>query len=469
MKNMSSQELGKMPMNKLVLTLSVPMMISMFIQSLYNVVDSMFVAQISEEALAALSLVFPIQMLMVAIGIGTGVGMNAELSKRLGEGNRKLASAAANNGVFLTLMHYGLFLFFGMFLVRPFFEMQTDNPEIIRYGIEYTVLITTLSVGKLMQFTYERILQSTGRTFYTMITQGTGAILNIILDPILIFGLLGAPALGVRGAAIATIIAQSTSATLAIIINSRVNHDIDMQYRGFRPDLAVIKRIYSVGVPSMVMTSITSLVTLLFNNILMQFTSTATAVYGVYIRLQGFIFMPVFGLNNGMIPIVSYNLGAKNKERMILAIKICLAYGVGIMLTGTVLFQLFPEQLLYLFNASDEMMNLGVAALRTISLSFAFAGISIMLGTVFQSVGNPMLGLWVQVIRQLVVLVPAAYALSFTGDVNMVWWSKLISETVAVIFALVAMKYVYAKKIQPLADAETELSSRNIAEQGFGK
>lgn len=469
MKNMSSQELGKMPMNKLVLTLSLPMMISMFIQSLYNVVDSMFVAQISEEALAALSLVFPIQMLMVAIGIGTGVGMNAELSKRLGEGNRKLASAAANNGVFLTLMHYGLFLFFGLFLVRPFFEMQTDNPEIVRYGVEYTVLITTLSAGKLLQFTYERILQSTGRTFYTMITQGTGAVLNIILDPILIFGLLGAPALGVRGAAIATIIAQTTSAALAIIINSRVNTDIDMQYKGFRPDFAVIKRIYSVGVPSMVMTSITSLVTLIFNNILMQFTSTAIAVYGVYIRLQGFIFMPVFGLNNGMIPIVSYNLGAKNKERLILAIKICLAYGVGIMLIGTVLFQLFPEQLLYLFNASDEMTNLGVAALRTISLSFAFAGISIMLGTVFQSVGNPMLGLWVQVIRQLVVLVPAAYALSFTGDVNMVWWSKLISETVAVIFALVAMKYVYAKKIKPLADAQPPLNSGKVAKQGFGK
>lgn len=466
---MSSEELGKMPMNKLVLTLSVPMMISMFIQSLYNVVDSMFVAQISEEALAALSLVFPIQMLMVAIGIGTGVGMNAELSKRLGEGDRKLASAAANNGVFLTLIHYGLFLFFGLFLVRPFFEMQTDNPEIIRYGIEYTVLITTLSLGKLMQFTYERILQSTGRTFYTMITQGTGAILNIILDPILIFGLLGAPALGVRGAAIATIIAQMTSASLAIIINSKVNNDIDMQYKGFRPDLAVIKRIYSVGVPSMVMTSITSLVTLLFNNILMQFTSTATAVYGVYIRLQGFIFMPVFGLNNGMIPIVSYNLGARNKERMKLAIKICLAYGVGIMLTGTVLFQLFPEPLLILFNASGEMMTIGVAALRIISLSFAFAGVSIMLGTVFQSVGNPMLGLWVQVIRQLVVLVPAAYALSFTGDVNMVWWSKLISETVAVIFALIAMRYVYTKKIQPISEEDTTLSSAKIANQGFSK
>lgn len=450
MKNMNSEKLGTMPMNRLILTLSVPMMISMFIQSLYNVVDSMFVAQISEEALAALSLVFPIQMLMVAIGIGTGVGMNAELSKRLGEGNRKLASAAANNGVFLTLFHYVLFLIFGLFFVRPFFEMQTDNAEIIRYGMEYTVIITTLSLGKLLQFTYERILQATGRTYYTMITQGTGAILNIILDPILIFGWFGIPALGVYGAAIATIIAQVTSATLAIIINAKVNDDLDMKFIGNKPDFAVIKRIYSVGIPSMVMTSITSLVTLIFNNILLQFTPTAIAVYGVYIKLQGFAFMPVFGLNNGMIPIVSYNYGAKNKDRMIKAIKVSLMYGLSIMLLGTILFQIFTVQFLNLFNASEEMLRIGIPALRIISLSFGFAGISIMLGTVFQALGNAVLSLWIQVIRQLVVLVPVAYALSLTGDVNMVWWSKLISEGVTVVFALLAMRYIYTKKIEPI-------------------
>ena len=450
MKNMNSEKLGTMPMNRLILTLSVPMMISMFIQSLYNVVDSMFVAQISEEALAALSLVFPIQMLMVAIGIGTGVGMNAELSKRLGEGNRKLASAAANNGVFLTLFHYLIFLVFGLFFVRPFFEMQTDNAEIIRYGMEYTVIITTLSIGKLMQFTYERILQATGRTYYTMITQGTGAILNIILDPILIFGLFGMPPLGVYGAAIATIIAQVTSATLAFVINSKVNDDLDMHIFGNKPDLKVIKSIYSVGIPSMVMTSITSLVTLIFNNILIQFTPTAIAVYGVYIKLQGFAFMPVFGLNNGMIPVVSYNYGARNKERMISAIKVSLMYGLLIMLIGTILFQVFPVQFLNLFSASEEMLRIGVPALRIISLSFVLAGISIMLGTVFQAIGNAVISLWIQVIRQLIVLVPVAYALSMTGDVNMVWWSKLISEGVTVIFAVLAMRFLYKKKIEPL-------------------
>ena len=450
MKNMNSEKMGTMPIKRLVLTLSLPMMLSMFVQSLYSAVDSMFVAQINEEALAALSLAFPVQMLMIAIQIGSAVGMNAELSKRLGEGRRDLASAAANHGVFLSIMHYFVFLIFGLFLIRPYFEMQTDNQAIIQYGIEYTTIITTLSIGKFMQITYERILQSTGRSFYTMITQGTGAILNIILDPILIFGLLGLPALGVYGAAIATVIAQIVSATMAIVINAKVNTDLDMQYVGFKPDLAVIKRIYSVGIPSMVMTSITSLVTLIFNNILLQFTTTATAVYGVYTRLQGFAFMPVFGLNNGMIPIVSFNYGAKNKERLRETIKVSLLFGLGIMAIGTVIFQLFPEQLLYLFNASGDMLTIGTAALRTISLSFVFAGISIMLGSVFQALGNAMYSLWIQVFRQLIILVPIAYLLSLTGDVNAVWWSKLISEVLTAGFALLALRSIYKKKIDPM-------------------
>ncbi|GAA0356145.1 MATE family efflux transporter [Alkalibacterium iburiense] len=450
MKNMNSEKMGTMPIKRLVLTLSLPMMLSMFVQSLYSAVDSMFVAQINEEALAALSLAFPVQMLMIAIQIGSAVGMNAELSKRLGEGRRDLASAAANHGVFLSIMHYFVFLIFGLFLIRPYFEMQTDNQAIIQYGVEYTTIITTLSIGKFMQITYERILQSTGRSFYTMITQGTGAILNIILDPILIFGLFGLPALGVFGAAIATIIAQIVSATMAIVINAKVNTDLDMQYVGFKPDLAVIKRIYSVGIPSMVMTSITSLVTLIFNNILLQFTTTATAVYGVYTRLQGFAFMPVFGLNNGMIPIVSFNYGAKNKERLTETIKVSLLFGLGIMAIGTVIFQLFPEQLLYLFNATGDMLTIGTAALRTISLSFVFAGISIMLGSVFQALGNAMYSLWIQVFRQLIILVPVAYLLSLTGDVNAVWWSKLISEVLTAGFALLALRSIYKKKIAPM-------------------
>ncbi|SDK14384.1 MATE family efflux transporter [Alkalibacterium thalassium] len=465
MKNMSSEQMGTMPINKLVLTLSLPMMLSMFVQSLYSAIDSMFVAQISEEALAALSLAFPVQMLMIAIQIGSAVGMNAELSRRLGEGKRGLASAAANNGVFLSFFHYFIFLIFGLFLVRPFFEMQTDNAQIIEYGIEYTFIITTLSIGKTMQIMYERILQSTGRTFYTMITQGSGAILNIILDPILIFGLLGMPAMGVRGAAIATVISQMISALMAFVINAKVNSDVDMEYRGFRPDFSVIKRIYSIGVPSMVMTSITSVVTLIFNNILLQFTSTAAAVYGVYIRVQGFAFMPVFGLNNGMIPIVSYNFGAKNKERLTQAIRVSIMYGIGIMLLGTLIIQVFPDQLLALFNASGEMLEIGRAALRIISLSFVFAGVSIMLASVFQALGNPMYSLWIQVIRQFIVLVPVAYALSLTGDVNAVWWSKLISESVTIVLALVTMRYIYNKKIEPLDELDLESGRRPLKKQ----
>ncbi|MEC6748678.1 MATE family efflux transporter [Marinilactibacillus sp. XAAS-LB27] len=465
MKNMKSNKLGTMPMNRLVLNLSLPMMISMLIQSLYNVVDSMFVAQISEEALAALSLAYPIQMLMIAIQVGAGVGMNAEMSRRLGEDNREMASETANNGVFLGIFHYIIFLVLGLTLVRPFFEAQTDNPEIIQYGIEYTVIITTFSIGKFMQFVYERSLQATGRTFYTMITQGTGAILNIALDPILIFGLFGVPALGVYGAAIATVAAQLISALLAFYFNAKFNDDIDMQYKGFRPNFKVIKRIYAIGVPSMIMTSITSVVTLLLNNILLQFTPTATAVYGVYIKLQGFAFMPVFGLNNGMIPIVSYNYGARNKKRMISAIKICLIYAMSMMLMGTILFQAFPEQLLALFNASDEMTAIGVSALRTISISFVLAGFSIIIGTVFQALGNGMLSLWVNVIRQLVVLVPVAYVLSLSGDVHSVWWSIVISEAVAVVFSVIVMRYVYNKKIRPMSNNEPLNPERFANEQ----
>lgn len=456
MKQMKSNRLGTMPMNKLVLTISAPMMVSMLIQSLYNVVDSMFVAQISEEALTALSLAFPVQVFMVAIQVGTGVGMNAELSKRLGANEDDLASAAANNGVFLSLMHYVIFLVLGLTVVRPFFQAQTSNPQVIEYGMEYTVLITTLSIGKFMQFAYERILQATGRTFHTMITQGTGAILNIILDPIMIFGLFGFPALGVYGAAIATIIAQITSASMAFIINAKVNDDVEMKYLGFRPDFAVIKRIYSVGVPSMIMTSIVSVVTFLINNILIQFTETAIAVYGVYVRLQSFAFMPVFGLNNGMIPIVSYNYGARKKARMIKAIKICLIYGMGILAVGTVAFQIFPEQLLMLFNASDEMLAIGVPALRIISASFVFAGFSIMIATVCQSLGNGMLSLVIQVTRQLIVLVPVAYLLSLTGDINNVWWAKLISELTAVAVAVWAMRVMYRQKIKNMEEAESQ-------------
>ncbi|WP_208559234.1 MATE family efflux transporter [Marinilactibacillus kalidii] len=464
MKNMKSNKLGTMPMNRLVLNLSLPMIISMLVQSLYNVVDSMFVAQISEEALAALSLAYPIQMLMIAIQVGSGVGMNAELSRRLGEDRRDMASETASNGVFLGFVHYAVFLLLGLTLVRPFFEAQTDNPQIIQYGIEYTTIITVFSIGKFMQFVYERTLQATGRTFYTMITQGTGAILNIALDPILIFGLFGVPAMGVYGAAIATVAAQIISALMAFGFNAKFNDDVDMKYRGFRPNWSVIKRIYAIGIPSMIMTSITSLVTFFLNNILLQFTPTATAVYGVYIRLQGFAFMPVFGLNNGMIPIVSFNYGARNKKRMILAIKICLIYAMSMMLIGTILFQAFPEQLLALFNASEEMTAIGVSALRTISISFVLAGFSIIMGTVFQALGNGMLSLWVNVIRQLIVLVPAAYLFALSGNVNAVWWAIVLSEGVAVVFSAIVMRHVYKKKIEPMLD-NTEISRERFANE----
>lgn len=461
MKKMKANRLGTMPINKLVLTISAPMMVSMLVQSLYNVADSIFVAQISEEALTALSLAYPIQMLMIAIQVGTGVGTNAELSKQLGSDERGLASKAANNSVFLGFVHYLIFLVFGLTLARPFFQSQTNNPQVIEYGMEYTVLITTLSIGKFMQFTYERILQATGRTFPTMLTQGLGAILNIILDPILIFGWFGMPALGVLGAAIATVIAQCTSAIMAFIINAKMNDDVDMHYFSFRPDFSVIKRIYSVGIPSMVMTSIVSIVSFLFNSILTQFSETAIAVYGIYVRLQGFAFMPIFGLDNGMVPIISYNYGAKKKQRVTKAIKVCFAYGISLLSIVTILFQVFPEQLLLLFNASNEMLLIGIPSLRIISLSFAFAGIGIMTASVCQALGNGMLALLIQIIRQLVVLIPVAYLLSLTGNLENVWWSKLISELAAAAVAIWALRSIYNRKIKDMQD-ETDLLNSEI-------
>lgn len=454
MKKVKANRLGTMPVNRLVLTVSAPMMVSMLVQSFYNVADSIFVAQLGEEALAALSLAYPIQTLMIAIQVGAGVGTNAELSKQLGAERRDLASAAANQSVFLGAMHYLIFLILGLTLARPYFSAQTNNPQVIEYGVEYITIITTLSIGKFMQFTYERLLQATGRTFPTMITQGFGAILNIALDPILIFGWFGLPALGVYGAAIATVIAQITSATMAFIINAKQNTDIDMQYRKFKPDFSVIKRIYAIGIPSMVMTAIVSAVTFILNNIFIRFSETAVAVYGMYVRLQGFAFMPVFGLNNGMVPIVSYNYGARNKERLVKAIKVGITYGVSIMLLATLIFQLFPEQLLHLFNASDEMMEIGVSALRIVSLSFVFAGVGIMVATICQALGNATLSLAIQVIRQLVVLVPAAYLLSLTGDVNNIWWAKIISELSAMSVAIWAMWMIYRRKIKPILDTK---------------
>lgn len=443
-------KMGVMPVNRLLITMSLPMIVSMLVQALYNIVDSMFVAQLSENALTAVSLAFPVQNLMIAVGSGTGVGINALLSKSLGEKNFDLADRAAENGVFLAALSYLLFAVIGVLFSRPFFLLQTADPEIVENGSAYLMICCVCSFGMFLQFTFERLLQSTGRTFYTMITQGLGAIINIILDPIMIFGLLGFPKLGVAGAAVATVFGQIVASILAFIFNIKKNDEITLRLKGFRPSGKVIGKIYSVGIPSIIMTSIGSVMTFGMNKILISFTSTATAVFGVYFKLQSFIFMPIFGLNNGMVPIIAYNYGARKPDRMMKTIKLSILYATIIMLIGVLIFWLIPDKLLAIFNASETMQQIGVPALRTISLSFVFAGFCICMLSVCQSLGHGFLSLSVSAVRQLVVLLPTAYLLARFSGLNAVWWAFPFAELFSLTLCLIYFRYIYLKEIRPL-------------------
>ena len=445
---MRENKMGVMPVNRLLITMSLPMMVSMLIQALYNIVDSMFVAQISEEALTAVSLAFPMQNLMIAVSTGTGVGINALLARSLGAKNRAEASRAANNGIFLLILSSMVFVVFGFFGCRYFFEVQNAGPEITEYGVQYLSICLIFSIGIFLQIAFERILQATGRTFFTMLTQGTGAIVNIILDPILIFGWFGMPALGVAGAAWATVIGQIMAMLMALVFNHKVNHDIDLQFRSFRPSLSVIKRIYQIGIPSIIMASISSVMTFGMNQILMGFTKTSAAFFGVYIKLQSFIFMPIFGLNNGLVPIISYNFGAQKKIRILKAIRLGVIYATAMMLVGLALFQLFPEWLLSFFNPSKEMLAIGVPGLRIISLHFIFAGTSIILSTTFQALNHSSKSLIVSIARQLAVLLPVAYVMGQTGVIDYVWTSYPIAEVVSLVCCIFFFYKVYHQEIK---------------------
>lgn len=424
----TENKMGTLPVNKLLISMSLPMMISMLVQALYNVVDSIFVSRICEDALTAVSLAFPLQSLMIALGAGMGVGVNALLSRSLGEGDYDKVNKSAMNGIFLSLINFIIFLLIGIFVTKPFYLSQTSDPEIIAYGVQYLSIVCCCSFGIYTQFIFERILQSTGRTFYTMLTQGLGAIINLILDPILIFGLLGAPKLGVAGAATATVIGQIVAGIAAIIINFKKNDEVRLHFKGFRPDPVTIRQIYIVGLPSIIMQSIGSVMTYGMNHILIAFSTTATAVFGVYFKLQSFIFMPVFGMNNGMVPIIAYNYGAQKKERLVQTIKLSVCYAEFLMFIGFLVFQFLPEPLFRLFDASEHMMSMGIPALRIISIHFLLAGFCIIIGSVFQALGNGVYSMIVSIARQLVVLLPAAWLLSRLGEVNYVWWAFPIAE-----------------------------------------
>lgn len=440
-------KMGVLGINKLLITMALPMMASMLVQALYNIVDSMYVSQISEDAFTAVSLAFPIQQLMIALASGIGVGVNALLSKSLGEKNFEKANASATNGIFLHILGAILFLIIGLTIIDPFYRSQTTDPEILQAGHEYLTVICCYSIGLFTQMISEKLLQSTGLTMYSMIVQGVGAVINIILDPILIFGWWIFPEMGVTGAAVATVVGQMIGAVLGIIINIKKNHDIHIKFKGFKPDMEIIRTIFAVGVPSIIMQSVGSVLNYSMNLILMTFGSTAAAVFGAYYKLQSFIFMPVFGLTNATIPIVAYNYGAGSKERVMKTIKSSIFAAVAIMFVGMLAFQFVPAPLLSIFNASEHMLALGIPALRIISIAFVPAGYSIVMSSVYQSLGNGVYSMITSLARQIGVLLPAAYLLAQLGNVDLVWLSFPIAEVVSLILTTVFFVKIYKKII----------------------
>ncbi len=447
-------KMGVMPVNKLLLNMSLPMMVSMLVQALYNIVDSIFVAKLSENALTAVSLAFPIQTLLIAFGTGTGVGVNSLLSRQLGEKNMKQASRTAMNGIFLAVISYLVFVIVGIVGVRPFYATQVKDadPEILTLGVQYLTIVCVCSFGLYAQLIFEKLLQSTGKTLYSMITQAAGAVTNIILDPILIFGLLGMPKLGVAGAAVATVIGQIVGGTLGLIFNIKVNKEITLSVKDFKPDAGTIGNIYRVGVPSIIMQAIGSVMTYGMNMILITFSSTATAVFGVYFKLQSFFFMPVFGLNNGMIPIVAFNYGAGKRTRVVRTIKCSLVYALILLFVGFIVFETIPGVLLGMFEASEEMLAIGVPALRIIGVHFLIAWFCIIAGSVFQALGNGVYSLVVSVARQLVVLLPAAYILAKIGGLHAVWWAFPIAETMSFCVSAFFMMRINKRVIRNIPD-----------------
>lgn len=447
-------KMGVMPEKLLLLNMSLPMMISMLVQALYNIVDSIFVAKLSENALTAVSLAFPIQTLLIAVGTGTGVGVNALLSKQLGEKNYEQANKTAMNGIFLALLSYLLFLIIGLTCIKPFYASQTGSadPEIMTMGVEYLTIVCVCSFGLYAQLIFERLLQATGKTVFSMISQSTGAIVNIVLDPIMIFGLFGCPKMGVAGAAVATVIGQIAGAVIGIVCNLKWNHEIRLQLKGFHPDGAIIGKIYVVGIPSIIMQAIGSVMTYCMNRILIVFSSTAAAVFGVYFKLQSFFFMPVFGLNNGMVPIVAYNLGAGKRSRIVRTMKWSMVYAFCLLFIGFLIFETFPAQLLGMFEASGEMLAIGVPALRIIGVHFLIAWFCIIASSVFQAVGNGMYSLVVSAARQLIVLLPVAYILARIGGLHAVWWSFPIAELMSLLTSSVLLYLTYRKVISKVPD-----------------
>ena len=447
---LGENKMGVMPIGKLLYNMALPMIISMMVQALYNVVDSVYVSQVSESAVTALSLAFPVQNMQIGFGVGIAVGVNSLLSKSLGEQNQEAANYAAGNGIFLVIISVVLFMLFGVFGARPYFEMQSTVTETVESGTAYVSICCIFIVGCFTQILGERLLQASGRTVYAMISQITGAVINIILDPIFIHGKFGIPAMGVAGAAVATVIGQWIGAAVCIYFNLTRNPDVQLGLRYLKPKMSAMNPILAVGIPALIMNSIGSVMNFGMNQIFQGFQETATGVFGIYYKLQSFFFMPLFGINNATISIIAFNYGARKPERMTKTLKIACATAFCFMLAGLAAFQFLPELLLSLFNPSAEFLDMGVKALRIISIHFPIAAFCIMLGASFQALGNGIYSTIVSLCRQLLVLLPAAYLLSLTGNVNNVWWSFPIAEVVSVTVTGILFHRLYTKKIKPL-------------------
>ncbi len=455
-------KMGYMPENKLLLSMSIPMMLSMLIQALYNIIDGLFVAGISPEQfeLTAVNLAFPAQNLMIAVSVGAGVGINALISRNLGLGNYKKADKIAGQGMLIAIVSYLLFAILGSLLARPYFELMTTDvadamtrATIIDMGTSYLRICFIASLGLFIQVVHEKYMQATGKTTLSMITQLVGAVFNIVFDPILIYGLFGLPALGINGAAYATVGGQILSAIVGIWLQKTRNKEVRLKLENIKPDAKIIGEIFKIGLPSILMNSVGSFMTASFNKIIMALNEYAVNVFGIYFKLQSFVFMPVFGFNNGIISIVSYNYGARKKKRMLRTIKLGLIYAVSFMLVGFALFQIFPDVFLSMFNLSDEAINtVGVPALRTISISFIFAGFSIICSAVFQALGYSLFSMFVSIGRQLVTLLPVAYLLALTGDINNVWWAYPIAEFVCLVLSVILYLYIYKHNIKTIPD-----------------
>ena len=450
--NIQENKMGTQPIGRLMITMSLPIMISMLVQALYNIVDSIFVAKIHKDALTAVSMAFPIQTLMIAVGAGTGVGIKALLSKSLGEKNFERANRSANNGIFLAFISFLLFVVIGLCTTGIFYDFQTDNEAIRQYGKDYLYIVTIASLGIFMQMTFENLLQSTGKTIYSMYTQGAGAIINLILDPCLIFGWGPFPEMGVSGAALATVIGQFVAAGLGLLLNIKVNKELVISLKKYPPEKKTCKQIYAVGLPSIIMQSIGSVMTFALNKILIGYSDTAVAVLGVYFKLQSFIFMPIFGLNNGYIPIIAYNYGARKKKRIIKAFKCGALLAVSIMAVGMVIFLTIPDVLLGFFEADEEMLEIGVPALRIISAHFVLASFSIIMISTLQGLSKGIYSMIVSFSRQIIVLLPAAYVLSKCFGLSAIWWAFPIAEVVSMTLCALFLAKTYRKMIKPLED-----------------